>query len=68
MCGSSKLVYNVSSNGANGDLGGHHSRARHLARGLAPTSADARAEAVRAGATCFVPTPGELAAVAWQIA
>jgi hypothetical protein len=59
MCGSSKLVYNVSRNGANGDWYWEVITPERdiMARGLASSSAEARTEAMRAGATYVMPPP-----------
>jgi hypothetical protein len=70
MCGNSGLFYNVSQNGVSGDWYWDVITPDHeiIARGLSPSRVEARAEAMRAGASYVVPSPSELAAVAWQIA
>jgi hypothetical protein len=52
MSGNSKLVYNVSNNGANGDWYWEVITPEReiMARGMASSSAQARADALRAGA------------------
>ena len=63
MCGNSpRLVYNVSSNGMNSDWYWEVVTPDHeiIARGLSPSSAEARADATQAGATyAMMPPLGE---------
>ena len=61
MCGNSpRLFYNVSRNGSNSDWYWEVITPEHeiIARGLAPSSAEARTEAMRAGASYVMPLAG----------
>jgi hypothetical protein len=58
MCGSSKLTYNISNNCSDTSWYWEVIAPDHeiLARGLASSSAEARAEAISAGASYVMPT------------